>query len=79
MTRPACWCDRCCPPGRAAGHVGFGSGIHACVALGRLEGELLLAALARRVASLELAGPVRPYLNNTIKGLARLPVRVTAA
>ena len=66
---------------RAAGHVGFGSGIHACVgaALGRLEGELLLAALARQVASLELAGPVRPYLNNTIKGLAGLPVRVTAA
>jgi cytochrome P450 len=48
--------------------VGTGSGIHACVgaALGRLEGELLLAALARRVARLELAGPVR------------LPVRVTA-
>jgi cytochrome P450 len=66
---------------RAAGHVGFGSGIHACVgaALARLEGELLLTALARQVRSLELAGPVRPYLNNTIKGLAGLPVRVTAA
>ena len=66
---------------RAAGHVGLGSGIHACVgaAVGRLEGELLLAALARQVASLELAGPARPYLNNTIKGLAGLPVRVTAA
>jgi hypothetical protein len=45
----------------------------------RLEGELLLAALARQVTSLELAGPVRPYLNNTIKGLAGLPVRVAAA
>ncbi len=66
---------------RAAGHVGFGSGIHACVgaALARLEGELLLTALARQMRSLELAGPVRPYLNNTIKGLAGLPVRVTAA
>jgi len=66
---------------RTAGHVGFGSGIHACVgaALARLEGELLLTALARQVRGLELAGPVRPYLNNTIKGLAGLPVRVSAA
>jgi len=31
------------------------------------------------VRDLELAAPVRPYLNNTIKGLARLPVRVSAA
>jgi 4-methoxybenzoate monooxygenase (O-demethylating) len=66
---------------RAAGHVGLGSGIHACVgaALGRLQGELLLTAMARQLSSLELAGPVKPYLNNTIKGLARLPVRVRAA
>ena len=66
---------------RAAGHVGLGSGIHACVgaALARLEGELLLTAMARQLTSLELAGPVRPYLNNTIKGLAGLPVRVRAA
>lgn len=66
---------------RAAGHVGLGSGIHACVgaALGRLEGELLLAAMVGQLSSLELAGPVRPYLNNTIKGLAALPVRVRAA
>jgi 4-methoxybenzoate monooxygenase (O-demethylating) len=66
---------------RAAGHVGLGSGIHACVgaALARLEGELLLTAMARQLTSLELAGPVKPYLNNTIKGLAGLPVRVHAA
>jgi cytochrome P450 len=66
---------------KAAGHVGLGSGIHACVgaALGRLEGELLLTALAREAATLELAGPVQPYVNNTIKGLASLPVRVTPA
>jgi 4-methoxybenzoate monooxygenase (O-demethylating) len=66
---------------RAAGHVGLGSGIHACVgaALARLEGELLLTALARQLSSLKLAGPVRPYLNNTIKGLSGLPVRVRAA
>lgn len=59
----------------------MGSGIHACVgaALARLEGELLLTAMARQLTSLELAGPVRPYLNNTIKGLAGLPRRLRAA
>jgi cytochrome P450 len=66
---------------RAARHVALGSGIHACVgaALGRLEGELLLGALARRIGTLELAGPPRPYLNNTIRGLASLPLRALPA
>ena len=37
---------------RNAGHVGFGAGIHGCVGqvLARLEGELVLAALARKAA-----------------------------
>jgi cytochrome P450 len=66
---------------KAARHVALGSGIHACVgaALGRLEGELLLGALARRIGTLELAGPPRPYLNNTIRGLASLPLRALPA
>ena len=62
----------------AAGHVGFGAGIHMCVGqiLARLEGEAMLAALARRVARLEPMGPgVRRY-NNALRGLARLPVRL---
>ena len=62
----------------AAGHVGFGAGIHMCVGqiLARLEGEAMLAALARRVARIEALGPgVRRY-NNTLRGLARLPVRL---
>ncbi|QRP45598.1 cytochrome P450 [Amycolatopsis sp. FDAARGOS 1241] len=63
---------------RAAGHVGFGSGVHACVGqmFARLEGEVLLAELARRVTTLELTGPPRPQLSNTLRGLASLPVRV---
>ncbi|WIX80248.1 cytochrome P450 [Amycolatopsis carbonis] len=63
---------------RAAGHVGFGSGVHACVGqmFARLEGEVLLAALARRVTTIELAGEPRPQLSNTLRGLASLPVRV---
>jgi len=48
---------------------------------GRRADELAAGLAARGTFDgvLELAGPVRPYLNNTIKGLARLPVRVTAA
>lgn len=66
---------------RNAGHVGFGAGIHACVGqvLARLEGEVVLAALARKAASIEITGtPVRRY-NNTLRGLASLPVRLHRA
>jgi len=62
----------------ASGHVGFGGGIHMCVGqlLARLEGEVLLAALAARVARIEIIGiPVRRY-NNTLRGLASLPLRL---
>lgn len=64
---------------KAGGHVGFGYGIHGCVGqlIARLEGELVLAALARRVSRLELAGePVR-RLNNTLRGFTALPLRVS--
>jgi hypothetical protein len=66
---------------KASGHVGFGVGIHACVGkmLARLEAEVLLAALACRVASIELDGEPTRKLNNTLRGLARLPVRVRPA
>jgi cytochrome P450 len=65
----------------AAGHVGFGAGIHACVGqmLARLEGECVLSVLAERVATLALDGePVRE-LNNSLRGFERLPLRVQAA
>ena len=66
---------------RAQGHVAFGYGIHACIgaALARLEGEVLLAALARRVGRLELAGEPRRRLNNTLSGFASLPLRLLPA
>jgi 4-methoxybenzoate monooxygenase (O-demethylating) len=66
---------------KAGGQLGFGFGIHACVGrmMARLEGEVLLTALARRVEAIERDGePVRK-LNNTLRGLARLPVRVRPA
>jgi cytochrome P450 len=66
---------------RAAGHVGFGTGIHGCVGavLARLEGEVVLSALARKVARIEITGtPCRRY-NNTLRGLASLPITFHAA
>lgn len=63
---------------RTSGHVGFGGGIHMCVGqlLARLEGEVMLTALAKRVKSIEMTGePVRAY-NNTLRGLATLPVKM---
>jgi hypothetical protein len=65
---------------RAVGHVGFGYGIHACVgaALSRVEGESLLAALARQAGTLEPAGPPQRRLNNTLSGFASLPLTLRA-
>lgn len=65
---------------RTIGHVGFGLGVHLCAGLhvARLEGEVLLAAFARRVARLELTGAPRWEPNNTLRSLAALPMRVGA-
>jgi cytochrome P450 len=64
---------------RTSGHVGFGAGIHMCVGqlVARLEGEVLLAALARKVATIEVTGPVKRRYNNTLRGLENLPVTLT--
>src|SRR3954464_3876418 len=66
---------------RTSGHVGYGSGIHMCVGqlVARLEGEVMLAALARKVAAIEISGPVKRRYNNTLRGLDSLPVTITAA
>ncbi|EMY34613.1 cytochrome P450 [Arthrobacter crystallopoietes BAB-32] len=66
---------------KAAGHVGFGFGVHACLGqmLARLEGECFLSALARHVDTIELAGEPVQQLNNTLRGLDSLPLRLTAA
>jgi hypothetical protein len=64
---------------RASGHVAFGYGIHSCVGqmVARLEGEIVLGALARRVERLELTGKPLRRMNNTLRGLASLPLQVT--
>ena len=66
---------------KTSGHVGFGSGIHMCVGqlVARLEGEVMLAALARKVAAIEITGPVKRRYNNTLRGLDCLPITLTPA
>jgi cytochrome P450 len=63
---------------RAAGHMTFGTGIHGCVgqAVARLESEAVLGALAKRMAAFELTGEPTRRLNNTLRGLDRLPLRI---
>jgi len=63
-------------------HLSFGrGGPHLClgVHLARLEVNVMFAALARRVARFELAGPPRRIRSNFTNGLRELPVRVTLA
>lgn len=66
---------------KAGGHVGFGAGIHGCAGqmLARLEIEVLLGEMATRVARIELNGEIAWALNNTTRGLGRLPVILHAA
>ncbi len=64
-----------------SGHVGFGFGLHQCVGqhLARLEAECLLNALVERVETIEVAGPTRRRLNNTLRAWDSVPVRVSLA
>lgn len=61
-----------------AGHTGFGAGIHGCVGamVARLEGEAILSSLVRNVSRIELRGEPISRLNNTLRGLEKLPVEL---
>jgi cytochrome P450 len=45
----------------------------------RLEGAAVLASLARRVERIEVAGEPKHLFNNTVRGLASLPVILVPA
>jgi len=62
------------------GHVGFGYGIHLCAgaALARMEGHIVLQALARRVERFEI-GKYERQVHNTIRSLSKLQVTVYPA
>lgn len=66
---------------RAAGNMAFGTGIHGCAGqmIARLEGEIVLTALARRVKSFRLEGPPVMHYNNSVRGYKSMPVSIVAA
>jgi len=61
---------------RVAGHMAFGAGIHGCVGqmISRLEAEVFLATLAKRIARIAVTGDPVWKVNNTLRGLASLPL-----
>jgi hypothetical protein len=61
-------------------NVAFGAGIHFCVGamLARLEAEVLLTAMAQRIATIAPDAPPQRLLNNALRGLSSLPVAVSA-
>ena len=66
---------------RPSGHMAFGSGIHGCVGqvIARLEGEVVLTALAKRVKRIEVIGQHTRRLSNTLRALESLPLKLIAA
>lgn len=65
----------------AGGHLAFGMGIHQCVGqpLSRLEMDVLITELARRVKSIELTAEPEQFMHTTLRGWKSIPVRVAAA
>lgn len=63
------------------GHVVFGSGIHGCVGqmIARMEGEIVLRTLARRVKEIRLTGPHQRHLNNSLRAMRSLPLELVPA
>lgn len=66
---------------RAAGNLAFGTGIHGCAGqmMARLEGEIVLTALAKRIKTIRLEGPPVVHYNNSVRGYDSLPISVSAA
>jgi cholest-4-en-3-one 26-monooxygenase len=63
-------------------HLGFGGGgPHFCLGrhLAKLELELMLETLARKIDKIELTGPVSRLRSNFINGVKRMPVKITPA
>ena len=62
-------------------HLAFGTGIHRCVGqrVAQIEGEIILRKLAERVKRIELTGKPKRRLNNAIRVLDELPLKLIAA
>jgi cytochrome P450 len=61
---------------KLTGQIGYGAGIHGCVAqmMARLEGEVFFQSLATKVKTLDSAGPSALRLNPGLRGLTQLPI-----
>jgi cytochrome P450 len=67
---------------RTAGvHLAFGGGAHICIGnmIARLEADVMLTALAKRVERFELAGEPSYRIINTLRTLRELPLRIVKA
>jgi cytochrome P450 len=66
---------------KVAGHMAFGAGIHGCVGqmISRLEAEVFLTALAKRIDNIAITGDPVWKVNNTLRGLASLPLTLHPA
>lgn len=62
----------------AAGHVGFGHGIHTCLGqmVARMEADALLSAMREKISRITADGPAVPRLNNTLCSMASVPVKI---
>ncbi len=61
------------------GHVSFGSGVHLCLGaqLARLEGHTVLREIVKHVDRIDIVGAPGWRTNPTLRGLAKLNVRLT--
>ena len=59
-------------------HLGFGLGVHTCMGkwLSNIEVHALMKAFVRRVERFEATAPPTRHINNLIRSLEHLPVRV---
>jgi len=64
---------------KLTGQIGYGTGIHGCVAqmMARLEGEVFFRNLATKVRTLEAVGPSALRLNPGLRGLSTLPIAIS--
>lgn len=63
---------------KIVGQMGYGWGIHGCVAqmMARLEGEVLFGAIGRLVSGIALAGEPEVRLHPGLRGLKSLPLAI---
>ncbi len=64
----------------AAGHLTFGTGLHACAGqvLARIELQAVLESMIERVETLTVGEPTRK-LNNVLRGFSHIPATFTPA